>query len=906
MKNHKSNSKFNKNKVKSEYNKKYFKTKSKNDLLNLQNHNSEKKSQYESFKNRYMNESRLEKMSYLSYQPNKPHKPKKFKENLLDESNLTKFGFDSEIDKEEIYSNFGKSCYQKSIIPNYKKSISKTQNDFNQNLIEKKEEKIKLENVLKTMRDNIGEEMNKIYEDMNLINDKYKKILPDEILNNDYYNELKIFQDRNMVLVIDFSNYLKNLNILKEKFSMIDEDYLSKNQQKSLLIEKLNNIENAIEKSVINFQENENSSQIIDKNIEIKNELKEMENESNELYKKFKEKEHLIFDLKREMFEKMKKTNEIFKKNTDVLSRNISFKKNFLEELDFEIFSCSKPVLYKFFEDIVNYDAIQYDKKIKNLKFNLNLESLEEIKKEFLLSINNIMVTFCQDNFVADNNFVILKNFSIQILHFIKESNSLFTENILTFQEVSKTKNLIDNLNIEFNQSKEQHQQIENLINLHKKEIKQAKSHLSKNGKKIDYNYLSESGRLDYFTNYQDSLSELELKKKINDIKYQEALSSIEIFGNESENLKKKINKIEKHQKNLITEKEKIKEILNECLSIKKKYILEIINIVSKEKENLKNFLNNILKTIETEILFEKVKEFIFLNIETNENFIEFLNYLNQSEIDLFIEGPKINEIIKIKKEYQDQNMNKKNFFKRELNLLKIKLKLLNEKEIPMLNKMNEDLKNLTEEINFIENKTNEEIRFIKKTFEKNSRCYFDAEFLKKIWINFREYYDLSLENIKKTLEEGFVVEQKANFNKNFDILKFLEVVELKKMRVSLEKFGFIKKIIQYDYSNDKVKLIDMKKGQIQTFSLNTFNKIQLSEFGIKMLKAKMPIFFKRSQLNLYSQKILKLCVNTKISELFIKEKNLKVSFIIKDFFILLCLLFSTQLNLIFEFENHL
>ena len=455
--------------------------------------------------------------------------------------------------------------------------------------------------------------------------------------------------------------------------------------------------------------------------------------------------------------------------------------------------------------------------------------------------------------------------------------------------------------------TKEKHLKLENLIKLHKEDIKEANSHLIKNRKKkIDYNYLSESGRLDYFTNYQDSLSELELKKKINEIKYQEALSSIEIFGNQSENLKKKITKIEKRQNNLIIEKEKIKEVLIECLSIKKNYITEIINIISKEKEELKKFLNQILTTIATKEIFEKVKKIFFYNIETNENFIEFLKYLNQPEIDLFIESPKINEIIQIKKDYQNQTLEKKSFFKKELNLLKLKLKSLNDEEIPNLNQMNEELQNLSEEINFIQNKKNKEFNFIKKTIEKTYKSYIDAEFLKKIWINFREYYDLSLDNIKKTLEEGFVVEQKANFNKNFDILKFLEVVELKKMRVSLEKFGFLKKIIKYDYLNDEVKLIDMKKGQIQTFSLSTFNKIQLSDFCMKMLKAKMPIFFKRSQLNLYSNKILKLIVNTKMSEIFIKEKNLKINFIIKDFFILLCLLFSTQLNLILEFENHL
>lgn len=133
-----------------------------------------------------------------------------------------------------------------------------------------------------------------------------------------------------------------------------------------------------------------------------------------------------------------------------------------------------------------------------------------------------------------------------------------------------------------------------------------------------------------------------------------------------------------------------------------------------------------------------------------------------------------------------------------------------------------------------------------------SKRC-FSEEFIRQIYISFNEYFDLSRKAIQEHLSKGVTVHHNRTFRQDFDLSNFLEAVEEKKMRISLNKYGFQKKVLVFDFSYNKVLLMDVERKKQDSLRLEQFQDIQLTQFSLKCLKVKMVDFYSMADLGIYS-----------------------------------------------------
>ena len=123
----------------------------------------------------------------------------------------------------------------------------------------------------------------------------------------------------------------------------------------------------------------------------------------------------------------------------------------------------------------------------------------------------------------------------------------------------------------------------------------------------------------------------------------------------------------------------------------------------------------------------------------------------------------------------------------------------------------------------------------------------------------------------------------KANPDKNFDLLKFIENREIKQVRLSLASFGFSRKSIKLDFYSNKVSILNSKGVIEYSFSNYEPKKLMLSPFSTRTLQVKTAGKENTHNVKVYSQTELHLMRETKFVEFFLEVRDRVFSFVAED-----------------------
>lgn len=560
---------------------------------------------------------------------------------------------------------------------------------------------------------------------------------------------------------------------------------------------------------------------------------------------------------------------------------NVKFIQNNLDNLK----SKSNDILIIFKDIIINFfEYLLYVLEYKSNN-NININS-------FFTFLSNKNIFFDKFDFInitdlyseiIDKYLAILNIKTINIkflINFLINKKDFFDYylNLVVSNELNTL--LIDHNNSELNK-------LFNDISNNSLEIENSYSQLLILNKKYkDNNNLTPTKRLN---NTYDSISNDNLKKKLLH------LESIISFNKE---------KIEINKEDIINNINDIKDAYTNFII----FIKRLDGIISDLKDNLEllnDFQNKILLNldIKEELEFsinyinEEIKEFELLK----DSYIEFNEENADNALGEIIEFFRkiFFNVINLNFFREEQQINKKKL-ENKLFKLRNELNYINQNDIPFLHK----LENRVNEI-----KTNSITKNNKLPSLKNNNNNADNDFYYNILYCFWDDYGIEQENHQQFLSNGFTILKKANKNKSFDMLGYIDSILNKKMRINLENYGFKRKFCQFNYSTNKILFYNIKqnygKYDQDTYSLDfeipypDFEGFELTALTKKILKSKMPNIYKPSQFDIYNQKELNLLRECNIYEIFVYSKGKKYELYIEDINLFLIIIFDIKKDIL-------
>ena len=717
----------------------------------------------------------------------------------------------------EIYGNISLDNIEEE--KNILKENEQTLNNINIELKEIEEKEKYFNNVLK------------LKEDLLFYNEKLQNLIPYESTILDFEKNLNLILEAEKIAlyILELDNIVEenkininNLNILKEKFENIQNDYSSiekqynfyKNkkeeekpkldkikqdlQQCILLIDE----KNILERDIFNINDNlknitKEKEVYLSKIINIKKEkeflLKQIDdivkfNEENKLNISFKEDLKNAIDLKDKEISINEKIEHL-KENLNVYDNNIKENNLNIETLEKDILNINNTIKNIIITNINNLQQkIQENEKIIESTLNENLSIEEKIDKL------NIQIKIQENKEVLKDLLENLKeNKPCPLCGAIEHPNpvKIVLDNIINILNSDKLKNE--------NKLKENLEYINDLKlknNLLYKNIEDIKIISKKYNIESYENIISE-----FIFNENDILKNIyNYENKLN--KLNEQLNTIKISNENIINLKEEKNKelnnnnilllnlkneLDNYTKKLNTNNfyEQYELILNIEIKINKNnenYLNINKKLVFLDKENIE-ISNSITNLEKEEILLKTKKKEKESNILDINDKIKTLSYNEEPKEYIITIEKNINDILENEQKYKillDKILEEKFNIEKNINDIEIKLKINNES----INKKSDYIDVFLKNSNF-ENKSQ-----ILEIYNNKDKKQFYEEKIK----SYREKFDDYNYNIKR-LEKEF---EKLNLDKNLDLIKVknnIENIIIKKQDLNIKNSEIIKNI---------------------------------------------------------------------------------------------------------------
>ena len=393
-------------------------------------------------------------------------------------------------------------------------------------------------------------------------------------------------------------NNLKSLlNQKSEEFKSIDED-LPKKLESLIDITEKNDNDNLI-------KENENyKKQIEEKNQEIyelKNKIKNFPEEKDTTIKEEKEKNNddNINNISKEQTGKEEERNKTKKKTTKKKK-----KKKKEENKDEEINEENKEENSKQTEIIEESKEKEKDKEIteeKKENFEQNINKAKEPEpnyKEEYIKLKNVLTEYEQGIKISEktkNDIDLLKTESLSKINELRSKiDELNTNNLSKLKEYEA---LITTANIELSQKNKTIEEYESIALKQEDQIEKLKNHIYELKKTIFHNNLSMKQNETYSNQLINIINEHKLQiKKMKEQRIEEDNEEIYLLKRENENLKNEIEIDQKIMQNMKMNHQNLQDkYLTICYKVKKKEQEELIKQaknLTKENINKKNEKN--------------------------------------------------------------------------------------------------------------------------------------------------------------------------------------------------------------------------------------------------------------------------------------------------------------------------
>lgn len=757
-----------------------------------------------------------------------------------------------------------------------------------------------LKSEIKTMRRKVNSEISQIQKEIVEINSKLKSLLPGSFIKSRDFGKICMFQEKNTELIEQIDDSLKRLRSVEENNEMAKEDLRSrKNTERQINHQYEENLAlyEAYEQIIM---DNQDTIKGLQDNIQHKNILKETEDELTEVTEEMELCGQEIKEKEISFVKCLAYINSLHDQNNQHISNYINLKSEFLQQASqFDEEGLNQSV-FEFIERISNFDPSSFDKKIKDFYFDYDQKTMENIFLSFLDSLNCILNEYKTNNIFSDSFLAFMENFTAEVKNLLKLGFDLYSENIDKFKQLKEFKQekaelqnkLVDLESIKYNLDNKVDDMNLKYTLTNPKGLEDSQ---------INYMYLSQSLNESFFNQSNVSLTRLEMKEQVSQNKIIEAMQNFEILEQQNEEL---LIKLEQSEENKRTKREfieqtelRIEDFLYNVNNLKSL----IIKSIEKENEFIMNITTNKSLLRCSDEVKDNITRFCLSLKNINMNFIKRLLKAHPDKI-AFLNN--INQVNTKKRTFIEEHSSKSKDLEERLRFLKNKLDEINDKEINKIQEMVHEYHDRSE-LTLPKDQSASKIRILNKQNLNTRESPLSFNFLEKVYHTFKGQFYENHMDIYSNLEAGLIVYQKANFNKEFDLKRFLELREMKKSRINLEKQGFVKKMIVFDLFNDLIILKNLKTKKKELISLSAFNTLCPTNYSINALKLRMKDDTKNSKLMLYKQKERILMERSEFTEIMIENEDKRYCFVFDSIknFILIAL--ASKLSFIEKFEEN-
>ena len=756
-----------------------------------------------------------------------------------------------------------------------------------------------LKSEIKTIRAKVNTEISVIQTEIGDINIKLKSLLPGSFIKSRDFDQICLFQQKNGDYIEQIEDCLDRLASIRENHAMAKEDL--KGQK---MIER--HILSRYEENLVlheNFEqlisENEEVIKELQRGIKLKSELKEAEDGLKEVVGRIEEFKEEGEAIDAGVVRCISGINEVHNINGENIKTFIEEKTKFMMKGNTFIEETPSDVVFDFVNRISVFDPNSFDQKIKDMQFNFERERVQTLYESFCDYLSFTLEEFKSQKKFSNGFSEIAGGFVEQIKYQLQKSYELYSDSSDLFSELKELRDKKEVIDKEIIELEELKYDIDSRID--ELTVKNAIANTDNlQDSEINYMCLSQSINESFFNQSNMSLHKLEVKEEISKNRIIEAVQNFENFEEENEQLKKELAECDEKKKKAAAVVDQINRRM-EDFDFNIDHIKDLL-IRSIEKEN--DFIFGLTENKNLNKYDQSMKDVIVrfcLSLKgINTNFIKRLVKPHPSSKALF---DSLVQVSLRKQEFIEEYSRKSKDLEEKLKGLKTQLDVINDTEISRIQQLCVEYNENNENFDFHDQSASK-IKIITKTNLNKRESPLSVNFLSNVYSAFRGKFFENHIDIYGRLEAGLVVYQKANFDKEFNLPKFLELKHIKKSRVSLESQGFVKKVLTFDLFKDLVIIRNVKNKKREYLSLSAFNSIFPSAYSVNLLKYKIQDDCKSSKLMVYNQKKLILMERSEYSEVMIEGEDKRFCFVFDNLqnFVLIAL--ASKLSCVEKFEE--
>lgn len=760
------------------------------------------------------------------------------------------------------------------------------------------QERLKAE--IKTIKDNLNGEITTIQSEINKINDKLKFQLPAKFLASISFCQIKAVQYAGVEQVEGLQVVLEKLKATMEQVGMTREEFHSLMQAKTETVMKtdenyvmLDICQNILENNEEAIEGLKEDAKLKDQMHKAAKELEGIEAEIVGLNETLKEKEALIVA-------ELNQINDLNGETRQILAEHLETKNQFIHQFDWSKSSIAKADILDLLDSTSHYDPLGFNKEIKEVGYDLQPKLLESLYKRFMEGLTKIFYEFDFKHKLISEDTGRVEGYITASKSALESCFNLYRSNIKLF---SKSKALLgekESISAKLETLGQRKaildEEIDGLQVRIDTEIPKGSG-----DDKIDYRKLDESLTESFFMQSQVSMCRLELKEKINKQQILEALQSVENIEEENGHLNARLVEFDKGLTKVRARNINLSGLAGTLKAEAERDLQALVRNLEDETGCLTSMMESRCLAGYELTPRKGIQRFCDSLIDMNKDLVSALLRAQGNHVDLH---QTLNRLMIKKMEYLKQHWKPSAVNEDKLKSLKSKLKAINQVELPKIQKLAEEVNQPVErnpnDLSNIDITGSQRVVHRKQTLGKESTLSFD--FLKRLYLKFKGVFYVDYCEVIAKLEAGVSLYHKANFNKSFDLKKFVELKEIKKIRVSLENYGFVKKTLKFDPFQSAVFMSKPGSRQKDVIPLEAFGTLALTPYSLQLVKVKTNDVTANG-LMIYDQKDLIMMERTEYTELTIEDEGKGYGFVCEDLEAAVLLIFASRIDFLEQFE---